>query len=349
MLASFATEATRQYDKTAWFEGKWGVFFHYLAKPAGTTEEGTSHEAWNQQINGFNVEGLADQLEEVGADYFVITLGQGSGLLLAKNEIYDQLTKFEPKRSPERDLVSELADALNRRGIRLMVYTAAGMGWADLEMRAILGMTSHHNDHRLGLRDANAPNDWQANREGQIEYLHHWQRIHEHWSKQWGSKVDGWWVDGCYQKEIRFPGNEPPNLETMKAALLAGNPKAIVTFNSGKGVRFYSEHEDYSAGEVSEISRDFPDEPKTWYEEDGHRIRLHVLTYLGEKWGGGEPRYKNSEITTFTKKVINEGGFITFDVPPLKDGLIPKEYLPQLKAIDQAVLTNRDPVFVESE
>ena len=169
--------AGKQPDKTAWFEGKWGVFFHYLATPAGTTGHGTTAEEWNRQISKFDVEGLAEQLEEVGADYFVITLGQGSGLLLSHNKVYDELTGFEPPKSPERDLVSDLADALNRRGIKLMVYTAAELGWADLEMRDVLSMTSHHNDHRLSLRDENTPNDWQANREGQIEYLKNWHKF----------------------------------------------------------------------------------------------------------------------------------------------------------------------------
>ena len=113
-------------DKTAWFEGKWGVFFHYLANPAGRKNEGKSAEAWSKQIDGFDVKGLAKQLKELGADYFVITIGQGSGHYLANNVVYDELTGIRPSKCSKRDLVAELADELNPMGIKVLVYTVSG-------------------------------------------------------------------------------------------------------------------------------------------------------------------------------------------------------------------------------
>jgi alpha-L-fucosidase len=319
--------------KTDRFAGKWGVFFHYLAVSAGTTGAGPTAEEWRQQIDEFDVPGLAQQLQEVGADYFVITLGQGAGLFLAPNTVYDEMIGFE--KGPDRDLVADLADALNPMGIQLMVYTASDLGWGDLETRKALGMTSHHNDHRLSLRDKDVPNDPKKNREGQIEFLKNWIKIHEYWSKQWGKKVAGWWVDGCYQKDIRFSKDEPPNLKTLKDAMLAGNPEAIVTFNGGKGVYVYSTHEDYTAGE---ISRNLPDCSGPWVEKDGHRSRYHVLTYLGETWGRGDsPRFTNEKVAEFATGITSKGGFVTFDVPPQKNGLIPEEFMPQLKHIGESV------------
>lgn len=326
--------AVESRDKTVWFEGKWGVFFHYLAIPAGTVDDGMSTAAWSRQIDDFDVAALTEQLLEVGADYFVITVGQGAGNFLAPNTVYDEFMGRDLSKSPERDLIADLADTLNPHGIKLMVYTASELGWGDLETREALGMTSHHNDHRLGLRDKDVPNDWSANRAGQIEYLKNWQKIHAHWSKQWGDKVAGWWVDGCYNKEIRFPENEPPNLGTMKAALLAGNPEAIVTFNGGKGIRVLSKHEDYTAGE---ISGGFPDCPGPWVEAGETRLRYHVLTYLGEKWGRGEPRYDDDAIADFVGEVTSKGGLVSLDVPALDNGRIPQAFIQQLKQIGNAV------------
>jgi alpha-L-fucosidase len=322
----------QQADKTAWFAGKWGVFFHYLAVPAGTTGKGTTTEEWSRQIDEFDVPGLAKQLKEVGADYCVITIGQGSGHFLASNNVYDELMGF--KKSPERDLVADLADALNPLGIKVLVYTASELGWGDLETRKALGMTSHHNDHRLGLRDKDVPNDPKENRKGQVDYLKNWEKIHEQWSKQWGKHVAGWWVDGCYHKDIRFPEDEPPNFKTMKEALLAGNPDAIVSFNGGKGIYVYSKHEDYTPGE---IARQLPDCPGPWVEEEGHRSRFHILTYLGEKWGRGNPRYSDDEVAEFAIGITSKGGFVSFDVPPQKNGLISEAFIPQLKHIGESV------------
>jgi alpha-L-fucosidase len=333
MLLTGMSFVGKQPDKTAWFEGKWGVFFHYLAAPAGTTEKGETAKEWNRQVNEFDVQGLAQQLKEVGADYFVITIGQGSGLFLAPNDVYDELIGNTGKRT-ERDLVADLADTLNPLGIKLLVYTASDLGWGDLETRKALRMTSHHNDHRLGLRDKDTPNDFQKNREGQIEFLKNWVKIHEQWSKQWGTKVAGWWVDGCYKKDIRFPEGEPPNLKTLKAAMLAGNPDAIVTFNGGKGVYVYSPHEDYTAGE---ISRDLPECTGPWVEKDDQRSRYHVLTYLGKTWGTGSPRFTDEKAAEFATSITSKGGFVSFDVPPQKNGLIPDDFLPQLKHIKTSV------------
>ena len=334
MLTEMGLCGEEQPDKTAWFEGKWGVFFHYLANTAGGTSTGRSTEEWSQQIDEFDVKGLAKQLKDIGADYFVITVGQGAGHYLAPNKVYDTLLGMESGKSPERDLVADLADALTPLGIKVLVYTASDLGWGDPETRNALGMTSHHNDHRLGLREEGVPNDWKKNREGQIEYLKNWTKIHEQWSRQWGKKVAGWWVDGCYHADVRFPENEPPNFKTMKAALLTGNPEAIVTFNSGKGIRFYSTHEDYTAGE---ISKGFPSCPGPWVEKDGQRLRFHVLTYLGEKWGRGNPRYSDDEVAAFAKDITSKGGFVSFDVPPQQNGLIPEVFLAQLKQIGDAV------------
>jgi len=320
-------------DKTAWFKGKWGVFFHYLANPASRKDEGKSAEEWSKQVDEVDVKGITKQLKEIGADYLVITIGQGSGHYLAPNKVYDEITGIKPSKCSKRDLVSDLADELNPIGIKLLVYTAYDLSWGDIEARKGLKLISHHNDHLVGLRKTNVPNDWKKNREGQIEFMWNVAKINEQWSRQWGKKVAGWWVDGCYKKEIRFPENEPPNLETLKGAVLTGNPDAIVCFNSGYGVRYYSKHEDYTAGESKELSRC----PGEWVEKDGHKLRYHALLYLGRTWGQGNPRFSNNAVAEYAVDITSKGGFVSFDVPVKKNGLMPEEFLVQLKHIGDSV------------
>ena len=63
---------------TDWFlNARWGVFVHYLADFASNSQvPSIDVEDWNARIDGFDVKGLADQLEEIGAGYFFITLGR---------------------------------------------------------------------------------------------------------------------------------------------------------------------------------------------------------------------------------------------------------------------------------
>ncbi len=320
----------------AWFSGKWGVMLCYLAVPASTAGKGKSAEEWSRQVDGFDVEARARQLKEVGASYLLITIGQGSGHYCAPNPVYDKLTGIAPSKCSRRDLVADLADALNPLGIKVIVYSASDVGWGDLAARKALGMTSHHNDHLVGLRKRGQKNSWQANREGQVEFLRNSIRFHEQWSKQWGTKVAGWWIDGCYHPEIRFPEDEPPNLATFKKAILAGNPDSIVTFNAGaKGSYVATAYEDYTPGEVSpRKSSPGPACPGGLVEGKGIRSRFHIMTCLGRSWGqGAKPRFPDEVVIKYTKNVTSQGGFVSWDVPPTEKGLIPEAFMKQLRAL----------------
>jgi alpha-L-fucosidase len=322
-------------DRTAWFAGRWGVFFHYLGNMPGERDTGKTAEEWNRQMDGFDAEGLAGQLEQVGASYFVITLGQGSGHYCAPNATYDALTGVTPSKCSRRDLVAALYDALHPRGIRLLVYCAAEMSWGDVEARPGLGLRHHHNDidsdgRRVGTKI------WLEHR--QPDFMRNIEQVLRAWSLQWGDKVAGWWVDGCYEPEARFPEDDPPNFATLADALRAGNPDAMVTFNSGIKVPIVSttRHDDYVAGE---IAGRFPEScPGPWVEKEGHKARYHMLSYLGESWGSGDvPRFDDATAITHTTEVTRKGGFVSWDVPPQRHGLIPEGFLAQLKAIGEAV------------
>src|ERR1700741_782066 len=95
-----AAAATRcdAADRAAWMkEAKWGVMTHFLADwRAQVDKEPASVEHWNELIDHFNVEQLADQLKSVGAGYYLITIGQNSGYYLAPNPTYDKLAGIKP-------------------------------------------------------------------------------------------------------------------------------------------------------------------------------------------------------------------------------------------------------------
>jgi hypothetical protein len=67
--------------------------------------------------------------------------------------------------------------------------------------------------------------------------------------------------------------------------------------------------------------------------------RIHKLSYLGQTWGKGEPRYKKLDeiVIPWTRKIIEAGGAVTWDVPVQRDGLIAGPFMEQLRAIGQAL------------
>ncbi len=312
-------------------DAKWGVFMHYL-----TDKETTSAE-WNAMIDGFQTEALAEQLSSVGASYFVITIGQASGHFCAPNAVYDGIAGVFPSKCSRRDLVSDLYDALSPKGIRLMVYMPSE------------GPSVQPEKDRFGYKycyvtDENGRRVQPLRFTGDrlVEFQLKWQSVIREWSLRWGTKVAGWWVDSCYAADVMYRFPDEPNFRSFAAALRAGNPDAIVAFNPGvkTPVIRWSEEDDYTAGEIMGAL------PVGAFARDAYKKRgadrfdpipadvdgaqYHILTPLGKYWSSGAPRFPDELVVGYTRFVTDHGGAITWDVPKLKSGLIPDEFMRQL-------------------
>jgi len=303
--------------RTTWMrQARWGVMTHYLADwQARTNNLEMSVEQWNKMVDGFDVEGLADQLKQAGAGYHILTIGQNSGYYLAPNPTYDRLTGIQPSKCSRRDLVSDMATALARRGIKLIVYLPSGAPGGDRSAREAL--------------------QWQngmvPNREFQIK----WEQIISDWSKRFGEKIAGWWFDGCYWPNLMYRSPDPPNFQSFAAAARAGNPNGAVAFNPGVVPRLISmtPHEDFTAGEISNPER-LEIRRSVGGILDGKQV--HVLSYLGRTWGMGEPRFTAEQAAQFSQSVWQAEGVITWDVPVAMNGLISDPFITLLKTIAQA-------------
>jgi len=108
--------------------------------------------------------------------------------------------------------------------------------------------------------------------------------------------------------------------------------KSLVAFNPGVFTPVFSlsEAEDYTAGEIAEA---FPTCPGRWV--DG--AQYQVLSYLGERWSGGQPRLTDELAAAYTVYLIQRGGVMTWDLPVADDGAIAPAYMRQLTAINRAV------------
>src|SRR5215471_15639283 len=130
LLARFEAHAE---DRPAWMkQARWGVMTHYLADWIARTHKlDMNVEEWNKLVDGFDAEGIAKQLQSVGAGYYQISIGQNSGYYLSLNATYDRLTGAKTSKCSRRDLVANLYDALSKKGIKLMVYLPSGAPAGD--------------------------------------------------------------------------------------------------------------------------------------------------------------------------------------------------------------------------
>lgn len=290
--------------KTDWLhDAQWGIMTHYLPDP------NTPAENWNNRVNSFDVKNLARQLKSVGAKYYMISIGQNSGHYCAPNSKYDYHTKIIPSKCSSRDLVSDIYDALNPFGIKLMVYLPAGAPAQDSVAVSELGWINGADRNQL--------------------FQVKWESVIREWSLRWGKKVKGWWFDGVQWPNEMYGHSQPPNFYSFASAAKAGNPDSIVAFNPGPTypLRSLSKHEDYTAGEIYD-PRGIDCESR-WIKNS----QLHILSYLGTEWSSGLNRYKDKEVIDITHSINKCGGAITWDVPIQSNGLIPQPFIHQLIAL----------------
>ncbi|HAX95817.1 MAG TPA: hypothetical protein DCY35_04750 [Prolixibacteraceae bacterium] len=310
-------------SRADWFrKAKWGVFCHYLSGAASSkTIEHMTVKKWNERVNSFDVQALADQLSYVGAKYFFITIGQNSGYYCSPNKTYDSIVGIKPSKCSERDLVMDIYKVLAPKGIRLLTYLPSAAPMNDPEAVAKLGGHNQLNVEKVRLE----------------EFQQNWEFIIQEWSLRWGDKVSGWWIDGCYFADVMYRNPAPPNFTSFAAALRSGNENSIVAFNPGikTPVISLTEYEDYTAGELDiALQVSAPRIQITGYVK---QALFHVLTYMGEYWGQGEPRFPKELAAGYTKHINDHGGVISWDVPISNNGHISDPYIEWLLAVGDKV------------
>lgn len=321
LFFSFLFYCAQAQNRASWMrEAKWGVMIHYQAYWLASENhlDSITLEGWNKLIDNFDVEGLAEQLSIVGAGYLIITVTHAPMYFIAPNSMYDHYTGIQPSRCAKRDLVDDLYSALNKYNIKLIVYM--GGPPPNRRIEEINGFAYDRDDQR------------------KAEAFLRWQEVIREYSIRWGNKVSGWWFDGCYRPNTMFRYPDIPNFASMAAAARAGNPNSIITFNPGVFPRIMSmtPYEDYTAGEINE-----PDGIRFAYSEDGmiDGRQIHILSYLGQSWGQGNPRFKEEQIIEWSKNINKVGGAVTWDVPPMLNGNIPESFMKQLVKLGEALKT----------
>ena len=307
-LLSWNAQADTRNPHTDWFrDAKYGVFMHFLPADA----KGLA------LVEQFDVQALANQLEQTGAKYFVLTLGQNSGFFNSPNAAYDRYTGYAPgERCASRDLPLELSRALQLKGIRLMLYLPCQVPNEDARAQKAFGLRQGRADQPIDLAFANK-----------------WAEVIREWSERYGDQVSGWWFDGAYD-HVRF--NEAI-AEVYARAVKRGNPRAIVTFNPGVKVIRHTQAEDYTAGELNEPFDHVP--ASRWL--DGSQ--WHALTYLGSTWGQRNTRYSAQRWADWVGAVMANGGVVTLDLGPNYDpargpvGSLDREQAEQLEAVKAAL------------
>ena len=143
---------------TGWLrDARLGVFMHFLPGDAKSLAK----------VDDFDVPALVRQLKDMGAAYFVVTLGQNSGFFNSPNAVYDQfLGSAAGERCSRRDLPLDLYRALQPEGIRLMLYLPCQTPNQDSRAQRAFGLPEGKKDQPINeefaRKWAKAIHEWSA-------------------------------------------------------------------------------------------------------------------------------------------------------------------------------------------
>ncbi len=184
---------------TAWFQkARYGIMVTWTNQSMPRHGE---PKPYAQAVADFDVPGFADQMERTGAGLVVMATSHAYQYFPAPLESLD---KVLAGRTSRRDLVAELADALGKRGIRLMLYHHLGAG-SDTEWLDACGF-------------------WETDT---TRFFNNWRAVISEAGGRYKDKLAGWWFDdgtsNYYYRSAPW--------ESLARAARTGNPARLVGFN----------------------------------------------------------------------------------------------------------------------
>jgi hypothetical protein len=300
-LAADAARARASRASTDWMvEAVYGLFFHWTSRNA--PREGP-RRPYKDAVRDFNVEAFADMVAETGAGWVIFTANHADPHCPAPIRAWEKLF---PDQTTERDLIGEIADALNKRHVRLMLYFASH----------ILG--------RMGKVDSQ-------------QYLAAHKAVLTEVGERYGNRIAGYWFDGWYQTMETYPDLSPAQLyDSVKA----GNPERLAAYNFWL-FPVESDWQDYWAGEGSALR---PPLGRHIERGAGRGLQLHSAWMLDAPWVHSTlntemepPRFEDEQLIDYVKACAAKKGTVTFNLGIFQDGNIGPATLKQMQALRKVI------------
>lgn len=324
------TEAeTQRVPAVPWMHaGPFGLMVHWVR---GTMPRaGAWVSDWDRACDSFDVERFAAQVERSGARWVIFPFGHisGGGFYCSPNA---HLESIAPGRCSRRDLVMDIADALQRRGIRLIAYLHAEVDCGGFD---------------AALRDGM---EWDADPVDKSKYQSHLMAVIREWSVRLGPRLSGWWFDGCYDSSAKSFlrthtwDNRRFDFARWDEAVRAGNARSIYAMNPGANsfASVDARHEGYLGGEANDLAFT-PAGPR----EDG--LPWHALVWIDCFWVHEKepgpippPKYTAGELAAYCRAWKRWGGGVTWNVGIYQDGTIAEASVERL-AETAALLKERE-------
>ena len=293
-------EARRSRAGTEWLnKAGYGLMFHWTSQSIG--RDGTN-KPYAQAVADFPLDRFVEMVIATGAGYVLFTVGHAQPYCPAPLSSWE---KYHPGKTTKRDLISEMADALNAKGVKLMCYFPT---------------------HVVGKYP-------KASSE---EFTRMTTDILKEFGERYGERVAGYWFDGFYQCFEKYPDFSFRDFFTV---CKAGNPQRIIAVNSWIYPNV-TEWQDYWAGEVAgpvEIPVN-----GTNARGPGQGLRYQALLIMEPYWvqqkvAMPEPRFDAQTLGDYISQCMTNGGAVTINLGIYQDGSVDPRAVDVLKGVKQRI------------
>jgi len=281
--------------------GSFGLMVHYIVNPEGC-DDAEKTDSLNRIVDNFNLDGFISQFLSTGADWLIFTYGQNTGYYCSPNPFLDGLL---PGHTSRRDLVGEIGRRLEAHGKWFIAYLPAAVENSE-SVQEVFG--------------------WRN--EDRSVFQKNYTRFIRNYSLSLGTRLHGWWFDGCWIETERFG-----DWKQWMDASRAGNPERIVAVSPGPSETPMTPMQDYLAGETYELPP--PAMPASRFT-DG--VQWHALLPVYSNFVGGPPCiYDDKILFDWVGQCKSVGGAVTINLPVTQDGRILRDGLDQLCRLHEKI------------
>ncbi len=289
-------KAIRSRAKTDWLaKAGYGLMFHYTSQ--SVSRDG-SKLPYEKAIDQFDVDKYAEMVEQTGAKYVIFTIGHAQQYCPAPIASWE---KAHPGMTTKRDLIAEIANALNKKGIKLVLYM-----------------------HSLGTGNFGKVDN--------TEFYKTFTDILKEFGDRYKDKVAGYWFDCWYQI---FEGYPDIPIEDFFKVCKTGNKDRIICLNSWI-YPSVSPWQEYWAGETtSPVAL-----PKNGTIERGPGMGLRYQSLLimepywvQDKAAMPPPRFTAEQLSKYISECMQQGGAVTINMGIYQDGTVDEKALQVMKDV----------------
>jgi hypothetical protein len=318
---------------TSWMvEAKYGVFMHYQyrimlgysvrTKPQFPEPSLMTAEGWNRLVDGFDAKGFAEQMAEARVGWVLFCIDDHYfAWSCAPNKAFSDYTGYAPgEKCSRRDLIADVADALNAKGVKLIAYFAGLNGYVS-EPTVLAGLKDD-GDHRT------VPSP--ESRKRRIDVL-------KEYADRYKGRIAGWWFDAVELDSYR---DEPYDWWAIERVVHSANARGVIAFSYGRneqacicrGVDDFTAGDTWSKKDLQQLT------PSLWPAEEG--LLWHGKIYCGNVYHGqGDAnQFSDGELIEWLNTCNRQGGVCTLDWPfDPETGLTKPFGMAQMRRIAEAV------------